>query len=253
MTIPRLVAFDLDDTLAASKSPVEQDMLEVFVRLLNRTTVAVISGGNFEQFEAQLVARLEAFGGVDEAGLERLHLLPTCGTRYERREDGVWRTIYRENLTEEERDAALAALREEAARLGLWESEPWGEILEDRGSQVTFSALGQRAPVSAKQGWDPDGAKKNSLRAAVAERLPNLEVRSGGSTSVDITRRGIDKAYGMRKLEEHTGIPLGDMLFVGDRLDPDGNDYPVKAIGVACHAVTGPTDTVNFLEKLLAE
>lgn len=249
--VPRLVSFDLDDTLAPSKSPVDPAMLAVFARLLDRTTVAVISGGNFEQFRAQLLDRLDHYEGADEDALGRLHLLPTCGTRYERRENGAWRTVYRENLTAAERDSAFAALREEAERLGLWESETWGEILEDRGSQVTFSALGQRAPVEEKQAWDPDGSKKSALRAAVAARLPDLEVRSGGSTSVDITRRGIDKAYGMRKLEEHTGIPLDEMLFVGDRLDPDGNDYPVKAMGVACRAVEGWEDTVAFLEELL--
>ena len=251
MSVPRLIAFDLDDTLAPSKSPVPPRMLEVFARLLNRTTVAVISGGNFEQFESQLVSQLDTVDTVAEEALERLHLLPTCGTRYERREAGAWQTVYREHLTEDERDGALAALREEAQALGLWEAEPWGEILEDRGSQVTFSALGQRAPVAAKHAWDPAGEKKNALRAAVARRLPELEVRSGGSTSVDITRRGIDKAYGMRKLEEHTGIPLADMFFVGDRLDPDGNDYPVKAMGVACHAVDGWEDTAEFIEGML--
>ncbi|MGK0740794.1 HAD-IIB family hydrolase [Leucobacter sp. Z1108] len=252
-SLPRLIAFDLDDTLAPSKSPADPSMLAVFARLLEHTTVAVISGGNFEQFEAQLVSRLEDLEGIDETALERLHLLPTCGTRYERREGGSWRTMYQENLSAAESASALAALREEAERLGVWEENTWGEILEDRGSQVTFSALGQRAPVDVKQAWDPDGTKKNALRAAVAARLPELEVRSGGSTSVDITRRGIDKAYGMKKLAELTGISLDDMLFVGDRLDPDGNDYPVKALGVACHAVTGWEDTVDFLERLLAD
>lgn len=248
--LPDLIAFDLDDTLAPSKSPLEPRMLAVFERLLDRTSVAVISGGNFEQFENQLVSQL---GDAAEDALERLHLLPTCGTRYERRSSGAWQTVYREELTPDQRDAAFVALREEAERLGLWEAKPWGEILEDRGSQVTFSALGQRAPVDAKHAWDPDGTKKNTLRAAVADRLPDLEVRSGGSTSVDITRRGIDKAYGMRKLTEQTGIPLDRMLFVGDRLDPDGNDYPVKAMGVRCHAVTGWEDTAHYLEQLLSE
>jgi len=254
--LPALVAFDLDDTLAPSKSAVQPRMLEVFARLLARTSVAVISGGNFEQFETQLLARLESFrddGRIGEADLERLHLLPTCGTRYERRQDGSWHTVYRENLTAAERDAAFTALREEAERLGYWESETWGEILEDRHSQITFSALGQRAPVEVKQAWDPTGEKKNTLRAAVAARLPNLEVRSGGSTSVDITRIGIDKAYGMRKLAEQTGFDLDDMLFVGDRLDPEGNDYPVKAMGVACRAVTDWEDTAAFLEALLSD
>ena len=85
----------------------------------------------------------------------------------------------------------------------------------------------------------------------MAARVPDLEVRSGGSTSVDITERGIDKAYGMRELSAHTGIALDDMLFVGDRLDEHGNDYPVLAMGVACQAVEGWQDTAAFLERLL--
>jgi len=87
----------------------------------------------------------------------------------------------------------------------------------------------------------------------VAARIPDLEVRSGGSTSVDITRKGIDKAYGMKKLAELTGIPLDDMLFVGDRLDENGNDYPVKALGVRCEAVADWEDTARFIETLIPQ
>src|SRR5690606_34806044 len=131
---------------------------------------------------------------ADAAVLDRFHLLPTCGTQYYRvTADGV-RTVYAHALTDDEKQRALAAVEEEARRLGLWEWETWGDILEDRGSQITFSALGQKAPVEAKMAWDPTGEKKNALRDAVAVRIPDLEVRSGGSTSVDITRRGIDKA-----------------------------------------------------------
>ena len=143
-------------------------------------------------------------------------------------------------------------MREEAERLGLWESETWGEILEDRGSQITFSALGQQAPRDAKHAWDPTGERRAALRDAVAPRLPGLEVRSGGSTSIDITRAGIDKAYGMTRLAELTGIPLTDMLFYGDCLDEGGNDYPVLAIGVPSVAVEGWQDTADKLDALLA-
>ena len=106
--------------------------------------------------------------------------------------------------------------------------------------------------MDAKRAWDPTGEKKSALRDAVAPYLPELEVRSGGSTSVDITLRGVDKAYGMRRLAEVTGIALDDMLFVGDRLDPAGNDYPVKALGVPCHAVTGWEDTAEYVTDLAA-
>ncbi|MFE7844140.1 HAD-IIB family hydrolase [Microbacterium sp. NPDC057407] len=248
MKTPRLVAFDLDDTLAPSKSAIDPRIGDLLVALAERVEVAIISGGQLAQFTAQVVDRLpDASAGA----LSRLHLLPTCGTQYYRlTADGVV-TVYAHSLTDDQKTRALTAVEEEARRLGLWEAETWGDILEDRGSQITFSALGQRAPLDAKTAWDPTGEKKNALRAAVAERLPDLEVRSGGSTSVDITHRGIDKAYGMRQLAAQTGIELDDMLFVGDRLDPDGNDYPVLAMGVACQAVDGWEETADFLDGLI--
>ncbi|OII29616.1 HAD family hydrolase [Curtobacterium sp. MMLR14_010] len=248
MTAPRLVAFDLDDTLAPSKSSLDPRMLETFAALLETVPVAVISGGNFQQFEQQLVTPLSHRAGLT---LDDLHLLPTCGTRYYRWAGDDWALQYAEDLTDDEKARALAAVEAVAKDAGYWESETWGDILEDRGSQITFSALGQAAPVDVKKQWDPTGAKKDDLRRRVQAELPDLEVRSGGSTSVDITRKGIDKAYGMQRLAEITGIALDDMLFVGDRLDPEGNDYPVKALGVPCHAVEGWEDTDAFLTELI--
>lgn len=245
---PRLIAFDLDDTLAPSKSAIDPRIGELLIALAERVDVAIISGGQLAQFRAQVVDRLP---DAPAEVLSHVHLLPTCGTQYYRLEGSEIVTVYAHALTEDEKSRALRAVEGEARRLGLWAEETWGDILEDRGSQITFSALGQRAPLEAKTAWDPTGSKKNTLREAVAAQLPDLEVRSGGSTSVDITHRGIDKAYGMRQLAEQTGIPLDDMLFVGDRLDPDGNDYPVLAMGVTCQAVHGWEDTAEFLDRVL--
>ena len=248
MTAPRLVAFDLDDTLAPSKSAIDPRIGELLIALAERVEVAIISGGQLGQFTAQVVDRLpEASDDV----LSRLHLMPTCGTQYYRLTPAGIETVYARTLSDDQKARALAAVEEEARRLGLWEAQTWGAILEDRGSQITFSALGQTAPVDAKMAWDPTGEKKSALRDAVAARVPDLEVRSGGSTSVDITERGIDKAYGMRQLSDQTGIALDDRLFVGDRLDEAGTDYPVLAMGVECQAVEGWPDTAEFLEKLL--
>ena len=115
----------------------------------------------------------------------------------------------------------------------------------------TTPSLAQAAPVDAKAAWDPDGSKKSALRDYAAERLPDLEVRSGGSTSVDITRLGIDKSYGVRQLCAALDLELGDLLFVGDRLDEAGNDYPVLAMGVECVAVHDWQDTARYLTELL--
>lgn len=241
-----LVMFDLDDTLAPSKSPLPEPMAEQLRALLDRGLVCVISGGRFEQFESQVLARIG-----DDPNAANLHLMPTCGTQYVRHDAGAWETVYAEYLSDDEKSRTLAVLEEGAKELGLWEPEPWGAILEDRGSQITFSALGQKAPVDAKAAWDPDGSKKESLRAYAAERLPDLEVRSGGSTSVDVTRKGIDKAYGAQRLMEILELDRSDILFYGDRLDEGGNDRPVADLGITSVAVHGWEDTHAKLVALL--
>lgn len=248
-TRPRMTAFDLDDTLAPSKAPLPDPVRDALLRLLEVSEVCVISGGQVEQFRTQLVARL---GALPERLAARFHLMPTCGTQYWRLTADGLTCVYAEDLADEEKHRAMTAVEDEAKRLGLWAVDTWGPALEDRGSQITFSALGQQAPLDAKKAWDPTGDKKNRLRAAVQDRVPDLEVRSGGSTSVDITRQGIDKAYGMRRLAELTGIPFEDTVFVGDRLDPDGNDYPVKALGIPTIAVTGWEDTVQVIDGIIA-
>ncbi len=245
----RVLTFDLDDTLAVSKSKIDPRMADLLARLLDRVEVCIISGGRFEQFDTQVLQHLT----LDDAARNRLHLMPTCGTRYYRWSDGGWREVYAEDLSTADRQRIVSVLTEGAKELGLWEAHPWGDIIEDRGSQITFSALGQSAPPEAKYGWDPDGSKKRALRVYAAERLPDLEVRGGGSTSVDVTRKGIDKAYGMRKLMEVLDLTMDDVLFIGDRLDEGGNDYPVRAMGVPCIAVSCWEETADYLDRFLAE
>lgn len=244
----RVLAFDLDDTLAVSKSPVDPAMAALLSRLLERVDVCIISGGRFEQFEAQVLRQLP----IDDARRYRLHLMPTCGTRYYRWGGADWHQVYAEDLAEPDKQRIIEVLSTGAKELGLWEAQPWGDIIEDRGSQITFSALGQSAPPEAKYAWDPDGSKKRKLREYAAHRLTDLEVRGGGSTSIDVTRKGIDKAYGIGRLLQQLDITRDDLLFVGDRLDEGGNDYPVRAMGVPCVAVARWEETASYLEQLLA-
>jgi phosphomannomutase len=243
---PSVVVFDLDDTLAPSKTAVDPAMAELLSRLLARVRVCIISGGRFEQFETQVLRFL-----ADSPHLDELHVMPTCGTQYYRWRQAAWQRIYARDLSADQKQRAMTALQDGAAALGLAAERTWGPVIEDRGSQITFSALGQSAPVDTKKAWDPDGSKKDGLRQYVADRVPDLEVRSGGSTSVDVTLKGVDKAYGVRRLCQTLDVELDELLFVGDRLDETGNDYPVKAIGVRCVEVTGPQETAIVIAGLI--
>ncbi len=250
----KVLAFDLDGTLAPSKSNLPQPIASLLNDLLDHFDICVISGGKFGQFETQL---LEGLSTTDEK-LARLHLMPTCGTQYYRFVEGKWNQEYAENFTDEQKTKIIAALNEAIDHLGYREAKVYGEIIEDRGSQITFSALGQDIVaelgdegVRLKEEWDPDTAKKNAIRDYVAERIPEFEVRVGGGTSIDVTQPGIDKAYGMQKLMTMLSIEKKDILFFGDRLQVGGNDYPVLEFGIDSLEVTGWEHTAHRLETVL--
>jgi HAD superfamily hydrolase (TIGR01484 family) len=245
--ITSLVAFDLDGTLAESKSAIDAEMAADLRALLGVAKVAVISGGAWPQFEKQLVANLPA-----DAPLERLALLPTCGTQFYRHEDGAWKQLYAENLNPEQKQKIIAALDAAMKDAGIHIDQVWGQQIEDRDSQITLSALGQQAPLSAKETWDPDFAKRKRMQALLDVSIPEFSVRLGGSTSIDVTLPGIDKAYGIGKMRDILGVPIAEMLYVGDALFPGGNDYPARSTGARCIQVGGPNETKRVIETVVA-
>jgi len=213
--------------------------------LLARLPVAVISGGDWPQFEKQVVGRLPA-----QSKFENLFIMPTTGTKLYRY-DSEWRQVYAETFDTATREKIEKALDEGYKEAGLGDGKTWGERIEDRGSQITFSGLGQEAPLDAKKAWDPDFAKRKTLQAIVQKKLPGLSVNVGGSTSIDITRPNTDKASAMRKLATHSDIATEDMLFLGDAIYPGGNDDPVRAAGMDTIAVRDVDETKTAIRAFL--
>ena len=244
--VKQLIVFDLDGTLAESKSDVDTEMVTLLDSLLGLTKVAIISGGDWPQFEKQLLSHDFAVGG-----LPNLSLLPTCGTKFYSYKSG-WVPIYSEDLTVGEKKEIISSLRIASELLGFVPAKTWGEVIEDRGSQITFSALGQSAPLAEKKAWDPDFSKRKLMQGLLSKSIPRFSVRLGGTTSIDVTRAGIDKAYGIEKLTEILGIGKSEMIFVGDALFPGGNDYAVKDAGVESIEVRDSTETKRVIEAIVA-
>ncbi|QQS22247.1 HAD-IIB family hydrolase [Candidatus Saccharibacteria bacterium] len=247
----KVIAFDVDDTLVKSKNPMTTEMRDLVAKLLAHYEVAIISGSRFEVFEVNIIDPLRE---TSAHLLDHLHILPTCGTRYYTHdlEVNTWDIVYAEDFTEEEKRHIIEVSERLAKESGLWPEKPWGEVIEDRLSQIAISMLGQKAPAEAKYEWyQAHNEDAIRLRNAIAEALPGYEVRNGGTTTIDITPIGVDKAYGMQKLIEQLGVMKEEVLFIGDRLEKGGNDYPVKAMGVECIDVDGYQSTPYVVRGIL--
>jgi hypothetical protein len=221
-------------------------MAGLLARLLGVAKVAVISGGDWAQFEKQVLKLLP-----HDDSLKNLSLLPTCGAKFYRF-DGSWQKLYSEDFSADQTKSIIDALNHAVRQSGFKSLKHWGELIEDRGSQITLSALGQQAPLKEKQKWDPNFAKRKVIQLILAPLIPEFSIELGGATSIDVTRPGVDKAYGIRKLRDTLNVAIDDMIFVGDAIFPGGNDYPAKQAGCDAIRVKDPHETKRVIEAICA-
>jgi phosphomannomutase len=249
-----LIVFDLDGTLSESKSPMDAEMAGLLTKLLEKKKVSVIGGGIYSIFQSQFLKSLNAPAEL----LKNLYLFPTTGTVFYRYSNG-WQKVYSLDLTNQEKNQIRQAFDEVLKKIKYVKpAKVYGELLEDRETQMTYSFLGQdivkvlgKKGLKLKTDWrDQNNDLKLRVARLVGKRLPKFEVRAAGYTSIDVTRKGVDKAYGLRQMQSILKIPIDKMLFVGDAIFRGGNDYAALKTKVDYVAVRGPTETKALIRKL---
>ena len=198
----KLVVFDLDGTLAQSKSSLDAEMAALLNKLLGVIKVAVISGGDWPQFQKQVLSHL-----TSDERLKNLSLLPTCGTQFYKYEKG-WEKLYAEDFTSEQKKKIISSLKKAIEQSGLKAEKVWGEVIEDRGSQITFSALGQEAPLEEKVKWDPDFTKRKKMKAILDTLIPEFSVRLGARRPLMSRSLESTKPTGSESYETFWALPL---------------------------------------------
>jgi len=241
-----LIAFDIDGTLTRSKQPIEPYMVDLLCELLDRYKVAVISGAGFSQFKWQILDHLSC--SFDR--LNKLYLLPADGTLF--CYGDKWQCDSDKPLSIEEKVRIRRAFENIFEAVGLERPDKiYGEQVEDRGAQLNFSAFGQDAPIELKESWDPDNKKRVRMVEVLKQSLSDFSIRIGGTTSIEVTRQGVDKAYGLNKLIDRTGIKKEKILYIGDKLFKGGNDEPALIMGLESRAVQGPEETKKVIQEFL--
>lgn len=243
----KLIVFDLDGTLTKSKLPMDKEMAGLLCGLVQKKLVAIIGGGKFGQFREQFLKVFRCPGRY----LKNLFLFPTNSTAgYFYR--GGWKLMYQEKFSAKEKQKIRAAFKKAFQETNYRHSvRVYGQVIEDRGSQITFSALGQKAPLRLKEIWNKKNDIRPRLMKALRKHISEFEIRSGGLTSVDVTRKGIDKAYGMRQVMKHLRVSKKETLFVGDAIYPGGNDYAAVKTGVDYVKVSGPKEAKKMIRRFM--
>ena len=244
----KAIIFDLDGTLTLSKTVIDDEMSSLLCKLLEKKIVAIVSGSSYDQFKKQF---FHGFG-CETALFKNLAIFPTSGSSGYLYRDGSWQKIYEQALSNSEKDDIKNAFSETFRAMGYSHPQKtYGAVIEDRGTQITFSALGQEAPLQEKKEWNKKKDRRSEIKKELEKRLPDFEIRLGGLTSIDVTRKNIDKAYAVGKIKDIFNLSLNDIIFVGDSLYKGGNDSDVIRAGISATPVSGPEETKRFIKMLL--
>lgn len=247
----KIIAFDVDGTLTASKTLITESMANLIKELIRTQKVIAIAGGSFRQMQTQFLPPF-----LNDSSMlpyiRNFTLLPTSGSqRYEYDEEKKsWVLTDKEPLSLEVKERAIKLLQNviDSPEYEI-PPHPYGQIIEDRDTQITFTPNGQQAPVDVKLRFDPDRRKREKIKAMLEPNLPEATILINGTSSIDILPKGFNKAVGLMRFLNQAGFKKEDVLFVGDGLFPGGNDYSVKEAGFETIAVQTPEETEELLKS----
>ena len=247
MQCPRAVFFDLDDTLAESFHAPSPQALAGVAQLLTYVPVSIISGATFLRMHKQFLSTLESHPHAN-----RLYIFATSAAQAYQFSSGTWEQLYDLALDEEARARIKKAVIDAVNSLEVLRDIPhYGEQMVDKGSQIAYTHVGVDASKAVKDSWDTDGSKRGLLWETLKQSLPEFEVLMGGVTTIDITRKDVNKSHGVEWLSKRLSIPVQEMLYVGDALYPGGNDAVVIPTGIQTLSVSGPAETEKIIDELL--
>lgn len=213
--------FDLDDTVTLSRSRIDEAMYALLSTLPH--DIVVISGAQHTQIEKQILD-VPAYR-LGQNGNQAYH------------EDGT--LLWEERLLPHQEAhvrAHISALQDRVSH----PVRDTNDLIEHRGSQISYSLIGHNEDVHTKKAFDPDRSQRLTLLEAVPFESDEVEVRIGGTTCFDYFMKGRHKGFNVARLIEHEGWNTDACLYFGDALFPGGND----------EAVIGVIETVSVADHL---
>lgn len=240
--MPRHFFFDVDNTIARSKSPILPDHEEILKRLGESYDVVLVSGSSEQNIWSRLT---DLSKGV-------YYSLTQNGNRaFDKERNLLW-----ERPLSEGQKAAITGFIALARAHTPTVVPDENDLLEDRGCQMAFSFIGQHADINIKEKFDPDFSKRRKVLEDLHDEVKKLEdgfgieITIGGTTNLDIYLKGFNKGYNAQQLMDLMGWSPQECIYIGDALFPGGNDETVVGI-MPTHAVKDYHETYAYVGDIL--
>jgi hypothetical protein len=239
--MPEHIFFDLDGTLTRSRTLMSVPHQELFRKLCREKDVVVVTGGQISQIKKQIPSSFDGeYFALSQSGN---HAIGKNGE-----------ILWSEKFSPGQKAAILKLIQiiHDEVRLPVKDEN---DLVEDRGSQISYSLLGHHEDTGKKEAFDPGAKKRLAILSRHEKDVAHLsavgaDVRPGGTTTFDFTIAGKHKGFNITRLIEREGWKKEDCVYVGDALFPGGNDE--SAIGVIpTHGIKDPDGTFGFIERQL--
>lgn len=242
MTSPYKVAiFDIDNTLTESRAPISKNLARLLSKLIDEMPVAIISGGSRQDFEKQVISHLNF------KRKENLLVLPTEGAELQVFKSGSWHTVYSYPISDHNRRIIIERL----AKIARAKPTQIGQYIEDRGGVIALHGIDKDSSLEEKYAWDPTHERRRAIIKHLEPHLKGISMKIAGSTTINFTENGVDKAFGIHKLLTYLKIAPHNAVFVGDSFDEGGNDAPALTTGVDIRKTRNPKSTESIVLELL--
>jgi HAD superfamily hydrolase (TIGR01484 family) len=211
----RVYLFDVDGTLTHPLTEVDDVFADIFLSWKHdkNKKVYLVTGSDIKKTKRQLFSSF----------IDQCEGIFTCSGN----------VFYAKGAKVYENELVLPPGFVENLQLYLEIGTQWrkktGTHIEIRSGMVNFSTVGRNASPDLREAyykWDQTTREREDIVEYITGLYPEFEVSIGGTISVDIYPAGKNKAQVVDKLQEIHG-PDVEMIFVGDRNVPGGNDWPL--------------------------
>ena len=253
----KIFIFDVDGTLTPSRLPMTKEFQKFFKEWVKKNKFYLVTGSDLFKLQEQM----------DFMEMEAEGIFTCCGNQFWKPDPHIVNCsaelIYENTFKVPRKLNKLLGTILSNSRY----PHRYGNHIEDRGSMLNFSIVGRDCTLEQRQEyfeWDNENSERKIIANAVKEKFPYLDAVIGGQISIDIYPKGYDKSQILEHIEkrelEMSKIldnlpPHNEYIFIGDRIMPGGNDWPLSVImnereDCSSYQTEGPEQTKQILEKL---